>query len=178
MFEEVAVELDETKTPVAAGEPHEARVGQRIPGFMKVQIAASIPLPGQRDDGVRADPNGSVGAPIHMHTKEREGRIWDWINQVAAEPPSLWTQCEVIAAEGNDPHAFGVAADQGVRMDSSAGHDVGGLDLARLAPEHDRVRALVKVVNPRAERDLTTGLFELAGERLRDEFEVDKPGAG
>src|SRR3954447_9820282 len=174
----VAANLAEPDAPVPPGKGAEAAVHQRLPQLPRLDVSRAVPLAGEGEHRVRPDPDVAGDLLREMDAEEREGRIWDRVDQASNEGASTRLQRVVPAPERHDLRGRRRAghASDAVGVEAGARDDGAGRERARLGPElrGSAPRRDRKDLSTRSNRALKRS--DVVGERARDAAEVDDAG--
>ena len=173
--DEVAVELDQARSPVTPREAVKPRIAQRVPGFAEAEIAAAIPLPGERHDGVRPRPDLAVRPSIDVHAQKRKAWVRDRVDQVPAEPPGLRPERKVVTAEREDSHVS-VDTGQGIGVHASTGDHAQRGEFPLRGLDSDLVGPVLDSQDPRSAHQAPAGPLDPPEERPRNVPVVDEAG--
>ncbi len=172
---EVAHHLAGAHPPVLPRQPPECRRADRLPQVAKGKVAAPVALAGERQHGVRAQPDLAVGTNGRVDAEERELRVRHGIDEAPHQMAALGLQHEVVAAERHDARLRGRTGQrrEAIGVDASADDHALCLDVPAAGLDHRHLPASLETDHLAAEQELAPGGADVVGERLRDAPEVD-----
>ena len=108
--------------PVPARQAAEPGRAQRVAQIAEREVASAVALAGEREHGVRAEPDLAVGPHRRVDAEKRERRIGNRIDEPAHEVATFWLEDEVVAAERDDPRLGRRAGERrdAIRVDTCA----------------------------------------------------------
>ena len=175
---QVARRLRRTRAPVPAGQAAKPLRAQRVAHVVEGEVASAVALAGEREHGVRAEPDLAVGPHRRVDAEKRERGIGNGIDEPADEVAPFRLEDEVVAAERDDPRLGRRAGERrdAIRVDTCADDHPVCLDLTDRG-RHDRpARAADESRDRVPEERLAAPLAHVPGVFLGDAREVDDGG--
>ena len=169
------------RPPVPAREPPEAGRAERLAEVAERHVPAPVALAGEREHGVRAEPDLAVGTRRRVDAEERERRVGTGYTRPRTRCRRSGRSDEVVAAERHDPRLGRRPAQRGeaIGVDAGADDHPGGLDGAARRLDDGRAAA-AREARPRLvpSRSSPPAAATSSAIRVGDAREVDDGGVG
>lgn len=178
LLAEGAMHFADARFPELEGHLPEGRVGEGLEEVTGVDLSPGIAMATEGENGVGSGFDAAGDHAGKMDAEEREGGVWDGVNEIPAEGPSLGSESVVFAAERDDLKIGLEAAHSGdaIGLESAAVDESLGGEVALGGVEDDGVGFLRDFEDFGGGKDLASMLSDGVSVGVGDSFVVDDAG--